>query len=364
MLKGVSFAKDGLDCHKVYQVKTAIESLRAYFYKFNRDADEAMDLAFHHALEHFNPDKGELHHYIKSLARDITKTEGKEIPTDFLDQRYSDSIEEDGRRKNSETELSDRVEKQIELESMTDTMVSDAVHDYALGNMVQFMQLCSALINRDTSTKPYTTAFKNETKRLTEKIPDFLSLCLRLYTEYKDQFLEFLGMPEPSSVWRELDAAYIAKSTSRRVRLVSPTDPNNFRINPDEEDWVVRGALSGKRIVKVPYASLRDYMVELIDSDVTNPVKFCLGDSYIFRSLGGSLSSVNANLFRQYDIFVSELLTNVLWDFNARFLCKGSESLYILASGFTLNPNGSIKTRSRTIRGIEINYTAYDVTPQ
>lgn len=70
MLKGASFAKDGLDYHKVYQVKTAIESLRAYFYKFNRDADEAMDLAFHHALEHFNPDKGELHH-TSNLLREI-----------------------------------------------------------------------------------------------------------------------------------------------------------------------------------------------------------------------------------------------------------------------------------------------------
>lgn len=362
-MRSISFAGDDeFDSKKCYQILTEIERLKGYFSKFNKgDVRVAMSEAFHHAMLHYDPNKGELTPYLKKLAREILKPDPRMLHNDFLEQTVSDEIERYGRRTTVITEA--EVDTISEPDSVASEDAREQVVELALQNMNFFLIMCESLKRRDTSTKYFPKPFKASCLRLSKKIPNFASICLSIYEEYKDAFTEFIGIPDKGVEWRELDAGLIQKLTSKRVKFQMADNPDIPCTDPDTQPWVVKGALSGKRIIKVPYRGIYDYMMELIDSDVTNPVKFCIDDSYVFRTLGGSLSCVNSSLFTQYDIFLAEVITNLLYDLSARYLMTGSECLYFLAPSVKAGTHEKPSIPDRVIRGVELKFNSYDVTP-
>lgn len=364
-MKSVSFAKDDFDSIRCYQILTEIKKLYSYFYKFNKgNVDVAMSDALYHALEHYNPEKGDLVPYLKKLAREISKPDPRMTYVDFLEQTASEDVERYGRRTTVVSE-GDLGSDYIEEKNTTQPDKSrEQIVELALQHMNFFMVMCESLRSRNTATKYFPKAFKTSCLRLINKIPDFTKICMSIYDEYANAFREFIAEENiEDTKWRELDAGLVKKYTSKRVKFYLKGNPDVVCTDPDRQEWEIRGALSGKRIFKVPYKAVYDYMMDLIDSDVTNQIKFCIDDSYIFRTLGGSISCVNSSLFNQYNVFLLEVITNLLYDLGARYLMTGSECLYFLAPANKVITGEPQSIPHRVIRGIELKFSLYDVTP-
>ena len=85
-----------------------------------------------------------------------------------------------------------------------------------------------------------------------------------------------------------------------------------------------------KRILKVTYFDAWLYLCDKIDSNQTNELKLILGDNFLIKTLGGSLSIVNPVLYNIYELLKAEFLTNILYETSGRLLCTGTKSVYIL----------------------------------
>ena len=156
--------------------------------------------------------------------------------------------------------------------------------------------------------------------------------------------------------WKEADYLLIQQCQSKRVTLISSSTGALVK-DADIEDWTINGNLNKKRVVKVSYSELWNRICDLVDSDDTNEVKFIIDNRYIIRTLGGSLSIINPNLYNAYDLVRDEILTNVLSDLNGRVLNVGSENFYLLFDdGF------EDKIRERTVLGIPIELSYSDIT--
>lgn len=100
---------------------------------------------------------------------------------------------------------------------------------------------------------------------------------------------------------------------------------------------------------------LWDRLCDLIDSYETNECKFIMGDNFIVRTLGGSYSILNTDLYNFYDLIRSEIVTNILYDTNSKLLNVGTECIYILASA-------NITLPKRIVKGIPIEFDIEDIT--
>ena len=95
----------------------------------------------------------------------------------------------------------------------------------------------------------------------------------------------------------------------------------------------------------------------MIDDTETNEMKFIIGNSYIIKSFGGSLSVLNPDLFNMYDLARTEILTNVLQDTYGRILNIGTEYFYIIC-GSDFNKT----VVSRTVHGHSFDLVYEDIT--
>ena len=98
-----------------------------------------------------------------------------------------------------------------------------------------------------------------------------------------------------------------------------------------------------------------------MDSLDINPIKFCIGDSYVFRTLGGSYSLINSSLFREYDSILMEIITNLVRDLSARYICHGSENMYFLVPP-ARDAMSKPEPKNRVIRGVSIHFDYVDIT--
>lgn len=372
-MKGISFAKDYFDSNRCYDIMAEIEKLGGYFYKFNGDdAGAVMSEVFAHAIEHYDSKKGALAPYIKKLAREVGKTDGKLIYSELIEQMASEGIDRYGKT----VVVHDPTEQPYdEISEMEEELSQDGYEQVillALQDMECFVNMCEALLAHDTSQRYFPNAFRAETVKLMGRYPRFTQMCLATYKKYGNEFRKFLSVSESSQqdlgrqVWRELDISVVQKNISRRVKFESAVSASAVITDPDTQPWVLKGALSGKRVIKVPYLEVYERVSDLIDSEETNVIKFCIEDNYIFRSLGGSWSLPNTSLFAQYDILKAEIETNLICDLNARYLMTGSKCIYLLVPQFMFDmvkETGMSLIPKRNIRGVKVEFEAIDITP-
>lgn len=359
-MKSVSFSKAEFDQTLCYEAWSAIVQYRYFFYKVSRgDTDELMMKVFEHIMTHYKPECGELVPYMISLARSMSKRDGKIVPCDFLENTLSDALDKQASASGVSNDMVDSILDG--LDTTEEKFIS--VAELALGHMNFFNLMCEALINKSSATRYFPEPYIKSCLALCKRCggEQFNEICLHLYRKYKSKFNWFMSSSlEAEGSWRELDSGLINKNESKRVKIVKKGTDIPCK-DPDIEEWEIKGTLGNKRVLKIPYKDIFNYIIDLIEEDGINPIKFTIGSSYICRSLGGSLSVVNVSLFSQYDIFKLELLTNLIYDLEARHMAVGSECVYMLASN---EKDGSLKkVPKRVVRGITLDFDVIDVTP-
>ena len=355
MLRSFAFIQKDVSPDFYYDVWQEIQKWRYYFYKFaGVNAEEAMHLTLIHTLTHFDR-SGNLPAYIKKLAREIAKDNSKIIPVDFMEQTLADSKDysdeqpsvkvDTGRVPSFENEVVNR---------LSESRNKADIQMLALEFLDKFVLLCNSLRNHDTTTRYYPDIFMKNCLDLSSKYENFNDLCLQLYDEYQDDIEWFLDLDNNTNGWKEADFSLIHNSISKRVILISEDTEEEVE-DADNELCFIKGTIKDKRVYKIPYEDLWEYMCDLIDSYETNEMKFILGNSYIVRTLGGSYSTLNIDLYNFYDLIRSEILTNVLYETSGRLLNIGSKCIYILA------PKGVIIPK-KIVKGIPIEFKVEDIT--
>lgn len=357
-MKSYSFNPSEIPGSMYYKIWKEIHDNGLYFKKFNgNEADEAMQRALLHSLKHFDEEKGSLHVYIKSLAKTIAQSDGKSICVDFLEQTLEDQEDEPDcsvhqPKSQKEADFSNELVDNMYL-SVNRT---DEVIDLALSSMNMFLVLCKAIDIKDSSTVYYSDTFIRSCLSLSRKCVNFNKICLDIYREYGKDMEAFIN-PDPTDIgtWCEADYTFIGSRTSRRVTLIGD---NGCQIDDaDMEPFYVKGNYKGKKIVRVRYVEQYERLLDLIDSPVTNAIKFVINGRYIIKTLGGSVSVCNPNLYNIYDLVQDEILTNLLKDIKtSSILNVGSECMYFLCKS-----DYDLSIPERCIRGIHLKFEAEEV---
>ena len=364
LLKSYSFDGDNSSNLRFYNdIWREIQGLKGYFYKFSGImTDEAIQATFIHTLNHYDKNKASLNVYIKSLARVITKNPYKEITVDFLEQTLSNDKNE-----KPDTKPSTRVHKTKE-DDFTDELIKGIDYEQnlrrdviqvALEFMDKFVLLCSALIRHDTSTIYYPEVFIQSCMKIARKYDDFNSCCINLFYEYEDLFNWFIDLDSNNEgdVWKETDYLTIFSNMSKRIKFINK-ETYDVVSDADKEDWVLKGKLGDKRIVRVSYIDLWNKFCDLIDSNEINELKFSIDNSYIIKTFGGSISVLNVDLYNEYDLVKQEIITNLICDTGGRLINVGSENVYLLCNDSCSELNNKI----RVVRGLEIKFKYEDIT--
>lgn len=353
MLRSFAFIKKDISPKLYYETWNEIQKWKYYFYKFaGTNAEEAMHLTLVHTLTHYDG-VGNLSAYIKKLAREIAKENGKVVPVDFMEQTLADSDED--------MEVSVRVNTG-KAPSFENAVVNEMTVKYdkvdiqilALEFLDKFVLLCDSLRNHDTTTKYYPEIFINTCLELSDKYEDFNNLCLELFDEYQDDIEWFLGLDENIEDWKETDFSLIRNSISKRVLLMDEDTEEPCK-DADTESIYLKGSLKGRKIYRINYYDVWDRLCDLVDAYETNECKFIIGDNYVLRTLGGSFSVLNTDLYNFYDLVRNEIVTNILYLTNSKLLNVGSRCVYILSTD-------TIEIPKKVIKGITIEFEIEDIT--
>lgn len=362
MLRSYSFMSEEIDISLYYEIWNEIGKLRWYFYKFaGNEADEAMQRTLMHTLTHFQPEKGNLNSYLKKLAREILKDGGKLVTVDFLEQTVvSDEDEVTGAKSGINTgkvdDFSDEIVDTLDL--VQDK--SGDVERLALEFMDRFVILCEAMQTYDMSSRYYPDVFISQCLSLLKKCENFNEVCLNIYSEYGEKFKWYLEVyKNVMQIWKEADFPFVLRRTSKNISLISKKTGVEVQ-DADLEPFTINTVLdASKRVLRVRYYDLWEQVCDLLDEDGINELRFTIGDNFIVRTLAGSQSVLNPDLYNEYDIVRTEILTNVLYDTNGKLLNAGSECFYLL-----YNAENQIRKPIREIYGIKIDFQYEDITSE
>ena len=353
---------DDVDLELYYMLITEVDKLRYYFVKFAKvQAEDAMQKSIFHAMEHFNGDYSSLRPYLKKLAREIHKEPVNALPMGFIEDVTTDDTDDEeprisigsGRMSDFSNDIVDKL--WLEMDK------GDEIIHLALTYMGRFLVMCEAIINHDASDKYYPKEFISSALKLSKKFPNFNKLCVDLYHTYAEGMKEFIGLDgDVSGQWKESDESTIRSNTSNRIRLLNAKTHKEVK-DADLEEFYLSGKLSGKSgdkvIVRVNYYNLWDYLCDLVDSKTSNQMKFIIGNHFIIKTLGGSVSVINPDLYGCYDLIRAEILTNVIYYTRGRVLNTGSTHIYMLCNKDKVNDIPYLQ-----IKGIDINLEVEDIT--
>lgn len=359
---GVPYLPQEFDIRLAYQITEGLKSLR-HLVASRGDASEIIDTVFSHAMRNFQPSKGELIPYLAKLLTETRVTNKSEVHFDALDKVISDQVLRTGSKKDSALGKTVVVNTDAGISPRVDTYdkTVEKIVDFALDNLPSFVTLCEALVLRNSQNQHFAPIFKKSAKSLYSEYPErFIPICMELYNKYGSQMREFVQEdPKGQSDWVEAD--YVQQRVvSKRIKFLHPD--GTMCVDPDKEPYAIKGTLGDRHLYKVRYRDLYDLLSEYIDSLEINPIKFCIGESYVFRTLGGSYSLINSSLFSQYDAALMEIISNLVRDLSARYITHGSEFMYFLVPPPRKPEDGFPVPKKRVVRGVSIQFMFEDIT--
>jgi len=344
-MKSYSFNNE-FDPILMYHIYTETLKLRAYFRKFSFGReDEAIQRAIMHAMTHYKEESGDLVPYLKSLARTVMLDKDKKLDYVEYIEDASDILDD----------FSDLVIADYDSQKANSDIIK-----LALTHMDRFNALCKDLNFGNTCAEKYPKSFRQECLRLVKRFPHFNRECIKLYEMYGSYLEDFSEDIELNrGLWREMDELLINNRGSKRVVFLNRVTKSPVQ-DADLEPLQIKGKLvsesSTKRVIKIPYEQIWDTLCDMASEEGINTIRFTIGDYYVIRTLAGSWSVINPDLFNIYDLIRSEILTNLLTDTYGRIISVGSRSMFFLVdSSFKSIPD-------RTVRGINLKFEVFDIT--
>lgn len=353
-MKSFGFMREEISPDFYYQVWNELQKLRHYFIKFAKTrADEIMSAALDHILGHFNSSKGGLSAYTKKLAREMVKTPNKEIAVDFLENTVANSDGDDFGDTSSVT-MKHRVDD-ISTEAINNIMLEN--EDYiditklSLEYTAYFIQMCDSLKRHDSSLLYLSDTYVSICLGLIKRFPNFNTLCIEHCEKYRNLFEVFIA--EDDAQWFEADYGLIERYTSKRVVLRNFVTGSIVE-DADTEGYIVDGMVSVKNSEKylgrVYYADLWETMCDYVDAIESNIMKLVINNHYVVRTLGGSYSMLDVDLYNIYDLLRAEIVTNIVRSTRSKIMNIGSEYVYLLC-----NKDCVTEIEKQTIRGVEVD---------
>ena len=361
-LNSLSYMADNIDYDFYALAWTEIEKLKSYFVKFcGNKSQEAMNSVFYHVITHYDKKKSKrgVKPYIKKLAREIEKKKFKDIPVNFIEALSDNDL------KTLETQqdkgLVGNVRKNLQITpDIADDVIEDIFLDipkdeevakFILSNMKMYITLCEALITKSLKTSCYTKEFINEVNYMASITKNFPRLCLDYYNVIGDSLEEFLNLDLMEKDWVEADYGILRKKNKRLVFINSDTHRPVEDI--DLDDCVLNGLIGNQYVYRIDYFDLAKTLCDLIDDEETNIMKYVLDENYVIKTLGGSLSIVNAKIENEYQLVIDEIVTNILRRLvDTSLIDYGSHSCYVLSKDELNKEDLYIHAE---VKGIDIN---------
>lgn len=336
------------------EVYTEVYKLRRYFKKFNpNNADEVMQKAVMHIISHYDGNYA-IEPYIKALARSMGKDNGRIIPYEDMElvmsnkQTFSDFS----------SDIINELMESTEAKGIIDIVLSYMNYFLLLGSLIED---CLKQGNdiKDTikdSTKYFPKQFAQDCLKACKKCKNFLPICMNIYRDNKENIKRFISMGTSNSDWQEANYKTIDEFTSRRYQFLNADGLPV--LNPDSETLYINKKLQGKRIVRINYVDTWDLMCEYLSSDEkVNPMKYEINNRCIYRTLGGSISTVNADINQIFDLCLNEILTNLLLNIRGKIIGRGLRYFY-----FIINKGVNIDIPVFEAYGITLHFIAEDIT--
>lgn len=315
-----------------------IEANKRFFHKhWGSEADEAMQQTLLHTLDHYDESKGSLKTYVLSIGKDILRVPAREVQMDMEDEEAREALRA----------------TRGSLPDFSDGVVADAyifmnarneIEKFALSNMQMFILFCECIQSGEYIPHLFPKAFRRECKALLREFPNFFAVCADIYAANSGAMKKFIGEDiDTEGIWVEAD---MRVKQNIRVRLVGA---NGIEVSDaDREAWTPIGLRVRERLFSVGYRALFERLRGMLYAGESNPIKFILGNNYVIRTLGGSVSIENANLRHMEEIIRSEIVTNIVNYTDGKIAAVGSERVYLACKG------DSPSIPKQRIRGIDI----------
>ena len=351
LLNSFAFEKPEISTKRLGTIWQAIEKNESYIkWCVTKDnVDETKQLMFFHAITHFDATEDKLQGYLRKLAQTILKTtNGPELLVDMSDGNmvYAVGTSEGGKPNDSNlvTKTPDKVTPDFSNDVIDSLYFEEELqqdlYNLVLDNLVEYVTLCKTLLSGDVGNTNFSVPFTKACLALSSQYKDnFNTACLKLYEIYQPFFDRFAfeviqekSIDNIEGLWQETDYNLINKKKSKRIIFYNQYT-NQMVEDADNEKFYVIGAKNladGKRILRVDFFDAWLYLCDKIDSNQTNELKLILGNNFLIKTLGGSLSIVNPVLYNVYELLKAEFLTNILYETSGRVLCTGTKSIYIL----------------------------------
>ncbi len=411
LLNSFAYEKPEITTERMGTIWQAIEKIEPFIqWCVKKDnVPVTKQLMFFHAITHFDATEDKLQGYLRRLAQTIFKTvNGPEILVDMSDGNmvYAVGNTTEGGKPNENnlvTKTPDKVTPDFSTDVINSLYLEEELqqdlYTLVLDNLVEYVNLCKTLLSGNVENVNFSVPFTKACLALSSTYKDaFNAACLKLYEIYQPFFDRFAydNIQEKSidnieSLWQETDYNLISKKKSKRIIFYNKKT-NQPVEDADSEKFYVVGAkgivdaitttdtsadttkpAENKRILKVTYFDAWLYLCDKIDSNQTNELKLILGNNFLIKTLGGSLSIVNPILYNVYELLKDEFLTNILYETSGRVLCTGTKSVYILwdktwPTIFQQNMDKMVKIKDKkwvehkNLFGVEFDLIYEDVT--
>ena len=348
LLNSFAFEKKPITPEKQGLIWQGIKSLESSIkYSVGKDnTTETMQLMFAHAIEHFDETEGNLKGYLRRLSQTILNTtNSKEVLADMSDGNlnYAIGSADSGSEPTMVTKPPEKVTPDFAENVINTLYVEEAlqqdIFDLVKEYLVDYVTLCQRLLSGDIDRFNYSVPFVKRCIELSRIYKaQFNEACVALYNSNKTVFDRFAfdGQDKADcnieNSWRETDYTIINSKKSKRILFYNKQTNEEVK-DVDNEAFYVLGAKNlseSKRILRVDFFLAWLKLCDLLDSDQTNEMKLILGNDFLVKTLGGSLSLVNPALYNIYELLKTEFVTNVLHETNGRLLSVGTKSIYIL----------------------------------